>query len=180
MRAADGAPVLVATLDAAAFERVVDTSPALRERLAQVVMHHEVHRQLQTLEALDLAALTAVTHDLRSQTFQPGETILRQGALGDSFFFLLEGTVQVTLRRPDGTERVLGHQHAGEYFGELALLGDGRRTANVRADREPVRVVELSRADFDGLIARSPAFRQDVERRAAPRLRAGDASADPA
>ena len=179
VRAAGGAPALVATLDAVAFERIVEASPALRERLGEVVMNHQVHRQLRTLGALDLSALTSITHDLASQTFQPGETILRQGALGDSFFFLLEGTVEVTQRRPDGTERVLREQHAGEYFGELALLGNGRRTANVKAVRGPVRVVELTRADFDELIARSPSFRQDVERQAAPRLRGGVASAEP-
>jgi ABC-type lipoprotein export system ATPase subunit/CRP-like cAMP-binding protein len=178
VRAADDCSVLVAALDAAAFQRIIDSSPALRERLDQVVEHQQIHRRLQALEALDLSALTAITHDLRSQTFQPGETILRQGALGDSFFFLLEGTVAVTLRRPDGTETVLREQHAGEYFGELALLGDGRRTANVKALREPVRVVELSRADFDEVTARSPSFRQEVERLAAPRRLAGDASAD--
>jgi ABC-type lipoprotein export system ATPase subunit len=178
VRAADDSPVLVAALDAEAFQRIIDTSPALRERLGQVVEHHQVHRQLQVLEALDLSALTAITHDLRAQTFQAGETILRQGTLGDSFFFLLEGAVEVTLRRPDGTETVLGEQYAGEHFGELALLGDGRRTSSVKAVRGPVRVVELSRADFDEVIAHSPSFRQEVERQAAPRLQAGAGPAD--
>jgi CRP-like cAMP-binding protein len=49
-----------------------------------------------------------------------------EGASGYSFFVLCEGTATVTI---DGNEvRAL---EPGDFFGELAILGDGRRTATV-------------------------------------------------
>jgi cGMP-dependent protein kinase len=175
VRAAADSPVMVAALDGAAFQQLVDRSPALRERLGQLVERNQLRKQLQMLTALNFPALQAITRDPQAQTFPPGATILRQGALGETFFFLLEGTVEVTVRRPDGTEAVIDELAAGQFFGELALLGNGRRTANVRAARGAVRVVELSRADFHQIIEQSPSFRQEVERLAAPRRQAGDA-----
>jgi len=103
------------------------------------------------------------------QTFPPGAPILRQGALGDTFFFLLEGSVEVTLQQPDGAEKVIDALAPGQFFGELALLGNSRRTANVRAAGQPVRVVELSRDDFHYIMDHSASFRQDVERQAPTR-----------
>ncbi len=60
------------------------------------------------------------------QDVSPGVRLTGEGATGYSFFVLRQGTATVTI---DGVDvRALG---AGDFFGELALLGDGRRTATV-------------------------------------------------
>ena len=178
VRAAADSAVLVAALDGAAFGQLVDSSPALRERLGQLVEQNQLQTQLQALTALDFPTLQSITQGVRAQTFQPGESIVRQGALGETFYLLLDGTAEVTVRQPDGTEAVIDRLAAGQFFGELALLGGGRRTATVRAAQQPVRVLELSRADFDRIIAQSPSFRQEVERLAAARRQASNAAAE--
>lgn len=58
----------------------------------------------------------------------PGERIVSEGATGYSFFVLFDGTAQVTKNGEDLV--TLG---SGDFFGELALAGDGRRTATVTA-----------------------------------------------
>jgi CRP-like cAMP-binding protein len=56
----------------------------------------------------------------------PGIRLTGEGASGYSFFVLRDGTATVTI---NGIEvRTLG---PGDFFGELAILGDGRRTATV-------------------------------------------------
>ena len=169
VRSAVESPVVVAALNAEGFHRLVEGSPALRERLRHIVEHNATRNQIQMLSTVDFQALQAITGDLQVQTFPPGALILRQGALGDTFFFLLEGSVDVTLQQPDGTEKVIDKLAPGPIFGELALLGNSRRTANVRAGGQPVRVVELSRDDFHTIMDHSPSFRQDVERQAPAR-----------
>jgi CRP-like cAMP-binding protein len=60
------------------------------------------------------------------QEVSPGVKLTGEGAAGYSFFVLRDGTAIVSI---DGLEvRTVG---PGDFFGELALLGDGRRTATV-------------------------------------------------
>jgi CRP-like cAMP-binding protein len=76
----------------------------------------------------------------------PGETIVEQGQVGDAFYALSSGQVDVF---ENGTKvRSLGQ---GSHFGEIALLLDVPRTASVRA-QTPVRAFRLEREGFDKLI----------------------------
>ncbi len=175
VRATHDAPVVAAALDAEAFHQLVDSAPALRERLGRIVEQNQIRNQLQALTALDFRSLRDMTADLRVQTFLPRSTIVRQGTLGETFFLILEGTVEVAAQRPDGKQSLIARLTPGQFFGELAILGDGRRMASVRAIDGPVRVVELGRDDFERIIMSSAAFREQVEHLAAQRRAAGDA-----
>ena len=60
-----------------------------------------------------------------------GIPLVTQGEPGDAIYIIRDGFVQVVLEREDGTHRVLHYSRAGEYFGEMALLGSGLRSASV-------------------------------------------------
>ena len=76
----------------------------------------------------------------------PGEVIVEQGEVGDAFYAIRSGQVEVVA---DGTiVRTLG---PGSYFGEVALLLDVPRTASVVA-KTPVRAYRLGREGFDRLV----------------------------
>src|SRR4051812_10631618 len=71
-----------------------------------------------------------------------GTEWIKQGSLGLEAFVIVEGQAQVTV---DGSDvAVLG---TGEVFGEMALLGEARRTATVTAIT-PMRVLVLSAIEF--------------------------------
>jgi CRP-like cAMP-binding protein len=82
---------------------------------------------------------------------QAGHAIVREGAPGYAFYVVASGSLSVT---QDGRElRTLG---AGDFFGEISISGDGRRTATVTATSLVVvwvlfgtdfRVLEESRPD---------------------------------
>ena len=72
----------------------------------------------------------------------PDTMLIRQGDLGDYFFVIESGTVEVT--QDNAALRRLG---PGAWFGELALLRDVRRTASVRSVTD-VEVAALSREAF--------------------------------
>jgi CRP-like cAMP-binding protein len=59
--------------------------------------------------------------------------VVRRGDRADRFFIITRGEAQVVLERPDGAPVQVATLRAGEYFGEIALLRGGRRTATVRA-----------------------------------------------
>jgi CRP-like cAMP-binding protein len=82
----------------------------------------------------------------------PGEAIIEQGEVGDAFYAIKSGQVEVF---EDGQQvRTMG---PGTHFGEIALLLDVPRTATVQA-RTPVRAYRLDRNGFDKLVAK--AFRK--------------------
>jgi voltage-gated potassium channel len=80
-----------------------------------------------------------------------------EGAAGYSFFVLRDGTATVSI---DGVEvRTLGE---GDFFGELALLGDGRRTATVTT-ASPSRVLVLFGTEFRHLQQEHPEIAARIE-----------------
>ncbi|MGE0028099.1 MAG: FAD-dependent oxidoreductase [Thermoleophilia bacterium] len=100
--------------------------------------------------------------------YEPGEVVFEEGDSGDSLFMILSGDVEVVKRFDDGPA-VVGALGAGEYFGEMALLGRRPRSATVRA-RTALDVLVLPGADFSALTGSLPEFRKGFEEIA--RLRA--------
>ncbi len=170
VRVAEGAPAAVVALDPATFNRLVEESPALRNELQRIVSLRQVQSQVEALAAVDREQLRELMGDAPTLTFQPGETILQQGALGEVFYFLLDGEVEIFARRGNHAERLIDRLGPGRYFGEMALLGNKRRSATVRAaGKEPARVLELDAAAFEQLRQLSGQFADAVRETAAER-----------
>jgi CRP-like cAMP-binding protein len=75
--------------------------------------------------------------------FEAGDRIIQQGEPGDSFYVICEGRASV-LREDDGLAHPVAALEAGEFFGEVALLAGGPRTASVYALTEDTQVLEIS------------------------------------
>ncbi|HZD80858.1 MAG TPA: cyclic nucleotide-binding domain-containing protein [Actinomycetota bacterium] len=113
-------------------------------------------RELPIFSTLEPDELGELLEHGRWAQVPPGELIVEQGAVGDAFFVIGAGRVEV---RQDGA--VLRSLGPGAYFGEIALLMDVPRTASVTAVT-PVRVFRLDREGFDRLVAE--AFRKGTLR----------------
>lgn len=87
------------------------------------------------------------TEQIARAHYEPGEVIVREGELGDRFYVIVSGEVEVVQADPHGGETVLAKLGRGDYFGEMALLRAGRRTATVRAVT-PVDVATVRREEF--------------------------------
>ncbi len=68
----------------------------------------------------------------RQAHYEPGEVVFEEGEVGESLFMILSGTVEVS-KHVGGETRQIGTLGAGEYFGEMALLGSRTRSASTRA-----------------------------------------------
>ncbi len=86
--------------------------------------------------------------------FNSGEAIVREGDLGGRFYVITAGEVEVT-QRVDGVEQSIRRLGPGEHFGELALLGDRKRTATVTASTN-TSLLSLDRRDFAALVEHLP------------------------
>jgi len=74
--------------------------------------------------------------------FEAGDRILQQGEPGNSFYVVCEGRVSV-LREEDGLAHPVAALEAGEFFGEVALLAGGPRTASVDALTDDTQILEI-------------------------------------
>ena len=91
----------------------------------------------------------------RTRTLQAGDAVFREGDASDGLYIVLRGSVRIYKQHDNGTEVDLLTAGAGGYFGELALLDGGARSASV-ACLASCEFFVLEREAFLGLLAKSP------------------------
>jgi CRP/FNR family transcriptional regulator, cyclic AMP receptor protein len=124
-------------------------------------------RDLPVFAALTKRALTVADSLLTPVSFADGDVLCQEGHFGRQAFIIISGTAAVSR----GNE-VLATVGPGDLVGELALLGDGRRTASVTAI-EPVEAYVMSAQEFNSMLALpgvSDRIREVAQQRQAPAL----------
>jgi signal transduction histidine kinase len=104
--------------------------------------------------------------------FEAGEVIFYEGAAGDAMYLIHSGGVGV-IRGTFESPLILGYRDAGEFVGEMALIDDLPRSATVVALGE-VRLLKITREDFQQLLAESTLLDHNLLRKLSARLRAAD------
>lgn len=107
---------------------------------------------------LNKGAISEIARLLMVKRFTRNEVIIKKGDIGDAMYFILEGEVEVILKKkvPNVTLK------SGDFFGEIALLKDIKRTATVKAKRR-CEMFELSSYDFKKLIKSNPEIVKTIE-----------------
>ena len=119
----------------------------LRLRVAAAISSRPgTGQQSAVFQTLDPTAITEITHMLRRVEIPERTAVIRRGRVGDCMYFIAAGEVEVDVVP---TPVRLG---VGAFFGELALLGDSIRTANVATTTSSTLLI-LDLADFRTLMA---------------------------
>ena len=112
----------------------------------------------------DLAAVAQQTDEIRVAA---GRVLAREGDLGEGFFVIQSGTAEVT--RGGAPVAKLG---AGDFFGEIALIREDRRTATVTAT-SPMVLIVMTGSSFRSLDRSIPELRETVSKALAERREPG-------
>jgi ATP-binding cassette subfamily B protein len=91
-----------------------------------------------------------------------GGIVVREGDEADAFYVLASGRARVVKKGEQGQEVTLNSLKPGDYFGEMALLGQATRTATVRASTD-VELFKLDRSIFQALVRSDPHIQQYLE-----------------
>jgi energy-coupling factor transporter ATP-binding protein EcfA2 len=143
-----------------------DSSLARRVSRTLLIADGEIVNEYvaRAMPMLNHQQMLKATHMLDPLHYEPGATILREGAPADRFYIVTKGRAEVALQRPGGGDVVVFRPGVGEYFGEVELLRGGANIATVRAAPEtPVDIVSLDRDEFAEILSESEETRTALE-----------------
>jgi cAMP-dependent protein kinase regulator len=135
------------SLDRECFNHIVkDAAVKRREKYVEFLSRIEILSNMDPYERSQLADV------LKSESFSEGEFIIKQGEEGNVFFIIEEGNAIATKILHEGhqPEEVMKYG-PGDYFGELALMKNEPRAANVQAITE-LKSLTLDRHSFKRLL----------------------------
>jgi CPA2 family monovalent cation:H+ antiporter-2 len=111
---------------------------------------------------LDLAMRAELLSLFKPRSAVPGDRLIRKGDAANEIFFISSGAVEVSVAgRKIKLER-------GDFFGEMGLLSDAPRNADVTAI-DYCQLLTLEKQDFQRFIGRHPELRAKIDRIAAER-----------
>lgn len=114
--------------------------------------------------------LRQIAEIMNERSYEPGEMIIQERTEAERFFIVHRGKIEIS-KKFEGTEKaVLSIQSDGAFFGEMAILDEGRRSATVMA-LEPTTVLEIVREDFEPLLYKAPILAYKILKELSARLR---------
>jgi CRP/FNR family transcriptional regulator, cyclic AMP receptor protein len=126
----------------------------------------ELLQRVPLFAGFDRGDLERLSRSFKERTFEAGSTVAGEGKGAAGFFIIESGEATVSVR---GEERAkLG---PGDYFGEIALIDDGARSATVTADSE-LRCYGLTSWEFRPLVESNASIAWQLLETLAKRLRA--------
>jgi CRP/FNR family transcriptional regulator, cyclic AMP receptor protein len=110
--------------------------------------------------------LERLARSFKERTFEAGSTVAGEGRTGAGFFVIESGEASVSVRGQDRAK-----MGPGDYFGEIALIDEGARSATITADSE-LRCYGLTSWEFRPLVEGNAAIAWKLLETMAKRLRA--------
>ena len=107
--------------------------------------------------------LADVAERMRRAKFAAGAVIVRQGDLGDKFYLIRRGSVEVLTGMETPAQQQIAVLKEGEFFGERALITGEPRNATVLANTD-VEAYTLDAADFQAALEASAPFKEQLYR----------------
>ena len=105
----------------------------------------------QDLSERDLSKVHQLVSDVE---LAPEEVIFNEGDRADCLYYIESGTVSLYIEKFNSIQEIQ-EARAGDWFGEVAVVNKGYRTASAKA-KEATRLRKVSDADFHSLLAQEP------------------------
>ncbi len=135
--------------------------------LTDKILHLKNIEIFADLSVNELAAVASVTEEA---AFNEMEMVFREGERGDTLFLILEGEVAVIKDCNAEREFELDSIGPGDYFGDMALFGDDRRSATIRVKKN-ARFLTLNKQELQEIVREYPQIALHVCRVLSIRIR---------
>lgn len=147
----------------ALFLEMLRRSPEVRQRIDRKYIERSLRTHLKRVSLfapLPEDIIDALANKVELVSFNKGDVIIKEGDPGDCLYLVRSGFVKVS-RGPLDHEKIITYLKDGSYFGEMALVRDEKRSANVVAmtDVEAVRIVKRQ---FEQILSLYPEVEKEV------------------
>ena len=138
-----------------------------------------MNRYISNIKSVNLFAamkdeqIEAISRITMLKTYPKNYVIFQEGEKGDALYIVVKGKVKVLLYGEDGREYILDVIGADGFFGELSLIDELPRSANIMTVEESELLV-IRRSDFMRLLMENPAMTVNILKILSRRLRAAD------
>ena len=150
------------------FNQMVKAQFSLHEKVDSHLARLDLLRSIPLFAELDNRQMQQVATLFSEEHCPEGDTIIREGEIGDAFYIIENGRAQIYVSQ-NGHQQMLRQSGPGEYFGEIALLLDTPRTASVEA-LSPVDLLTMHKVDFDKFVSRNLYVSQALELESSRRM----------
>ncbi len=117
--------------------------------MPELIRNVEIFRGLTDDELKEIVAIS------QSRQMKAGESLVEEGDIGEEFYLITNGSVEVIIGASLPTPRTVLHLGEGQLIGEMALIDLGRRSASVRAIADPTLAQVIRNKDFLDLCERN-------------------------
>ena len=128
-------------------------------------------QQVEIFQGLSTEELEALSASSTSRSFPKNTVVIHENDPADSLFIIESGKVKVYCSDKNGKEFIMNTLGHGDYFGELALLDDDRRSASVRT-MEKADFCIIYKQDFNQVLDQHPNIAKTLIRNITRRVRA--------
>ena len=136
----------------------------VNEDTYQVKVKPSYLKAIPLLSSLQNDILDDLTQYFKSERISGKEIIFEQGDIGEKFYLIAHGNVEVVVE-----EKVIAKLGIGDYFGEIALIKSVPRIATIRTVA-PCLLLSISKGNFQRLLTKSPELLKEIEIEAEKRL----------
>ncbi|MCX6044343.1 MAG: ABC transporter transmembrane domain-containing protein [Chloroflexi bacterium] len=126
-------------------------------------VHATYLRQVAIFAALDTATLSRIASRFNTQYVNQGQLVFQQGDVGDRFYLIARGQVEVLVRNALGVDQKIDVMSDGDHFGETALVQDAPRNATIRTVTNCL-FLTLPKREFLALLDELPQLRTAVSK----------------
>ncbi len=162
------------------MKKLINSVEAVKKMIDQVFVERAIRARFG--EEATAVQIRDVVKGATLQRFKAGEVLFREGDDGDCLHLVRVGSLTIS-RQIAGRDVVLSYVPAGNYVGEMALLGGGKRSATAKA-AIATETIRVEREAFRKLLAQNPMLRMklanEVKQRTAENIttQAGASSGD--
>jgi CRP/FNR family cyclic AMP-dependent transcriptional regulator len=115
-------------------------------------------RRVPIFGGVDDDNLTKVASITSEKSYSKKNIVFHEGDYGDALYIIKSGRIKIAKVALDGREKTLTILKGGDFFGEMAIFDDMPRSATAESMDNDVRLLSISKNDFERLIIENPSI----------------------